>query len=149
MKLQDLKRGMRCTRRDGSMIIVDKVDVDAGNLLYYTNQQGKEFNTSLSDYMDNSVFNGSGDIMKIEDITVDGFEVIWERPKKYYLHLPHIYRQSLYGRRGYLNHHIPEHRYFFSDRDGGIEYKTQFTQEEIDNLPNQNFIKTLTKEEVK
>ena len=68
-----------------------------------------------------------------------------EEPKKYYLRLPKGYNIV----NTYLNYDTECDEYMFSDNVETDEYQTKFTQEEIDNLPNQNFVKTLTKEEVK
>lgn len=68
-----------------------------------------------------------------------------EEEKKYYLKLP-FQQENLFD---YLNYNNDLKKYRFSNNEESIYYKTQFTQREIDNLPNQDFIKTLIKEEVK
>lgn len=65
-----------------------------------------------------------------------------EEPKKYYLKLPHPYQIES----NYLNN-INGNYMFANDIELGL-WQTKFTQEEIDNLPNQDFIRTLIKEEV-
>ena len=67
-----------------------------------------------------------------------------EEPKKYYLRLP----DYLYESSSYLNYNAIDKKYCFFGGFGFGELQTQFTQEEIDNLPNQEFIKTLIKEKV-
>lgn len=65
-----------------------------------------------------------------------------EEPKKYYLTLPHPYQiesQYLNNRNG---------NYTFANNIELNRWQTKFTQEEIDNLPNQDFIQILIKEEV-
>lgn len=68
-----------------------------------------------------------------------------EEPKKYYLRIPNYWVFS----RNYLNYHTVDKSYWFGTTDEGPDWKTQFTQEEIENLPNQEFVKSLIKEEVK
>lgn len=67
-----------------------------------------------------------------------------EEPKKYYLKLPRMFDGEL----AYMNYHKYYNEYFFNDRFTTELVQTQFTQEEIDNLPNQDFIRSLIKEEV-
>lgn len=67
-----------------------------------------------------------------------------EEPKKYYLTLPEMFGKN----KLYLNYRAYGNEYFFNNRLTTEYCQTQFTQEEIDNLSNQDFIKTLIKEEV-
>ena len=68
-----------------------------------------------------------------------------EEPKKYYLRLPnHDKDVSL----NYLNVDRTSGHFYIDNNMNGITLKTQFTQEEIDKLPNQDFIQSLIKEEV-
>ena len=64
--------------------------------------------------------------------------------EKYYLRLPEIFDIEW----AYLNYWEEGDKYFFNDHLPKEATQTQFTQEEIDNLPNQKFIKSLIKEEV-
>lgn len=62
-----------------------------------------------------------------------------EEPKRYYLTLPHPYQIET----RYLNKR--NGNYMFANNIERNRWQTKFTQEEIDNLPNQDFIKTLNK----
>lgn len=65
-----------------------------------------------------------------------------EEPKKYYLTLPYPYQIESQ----YLNN--KNGSYMFANNIELSRWQTKFTQEEIDNLPNQDFIQSLIKEEV-
>ena len=67
-----------------------------------------------------------------------------EESKKYYLKLPEMFDSDL----GYVNYEKDDNCYFFSDMFTTDLFQTQFTQEEIDNMPDQEFIQSLIKEEV-
>lgn len=62
-------------------------------------------------------------------------------PKKYYLTLPIEYSNN-----SVLNYGCFSERFYFDSRDEGSHRKTQFTLEEIKDLPNQDFINALEKE---
>ena len=68
-----------------------------------------------------------------------------EEPKKYYLRIPNY----LYKSESYLNYATLSKTYYISDETEPGKFQTQFTQEEIDNLPNQEFIQSLIKEKVR
>lgn len=140
MRLEDLKRGMKCTYRNGVAFIVSS-----------TNNREIEYLDRKHDGVD-GIYNINGDltheynknldIMKVEDITLDGYKTIWEREEdKYYLKLPSEYHYD-----SFLNYSRINRRYYFFDKNEDENYKTQFTLDEIDNLPNQDFIQTLEKE---
>lgn len=65
--------------------------------------------------------------------------------KKYYLKLPFDVgiNDSFY-----LNYNNTSGDYGFMSRFESSDWKTKFTQKEIDNLPSQDFIRTLIKENV-
>lgn len=67
-----------------------------------------------------------------------------EKEKLYTLELPgNICESDKY-------YNVKEGKYFFGMKDNRLTtYKTQFTQKEIDKLPNQELIKALVKKEVK
>lgn len=65
---------------------------------------------------------------------------------RYYLRLPKEYSSGFSNKYNYLNQH--EGKFFFSIETDALSFKTKFTQEEIDQLPNQEFVQTLVKEEV-
>ena len=83
------------------------------------------------------------------------WELVWERKEpKYYLRS--LVDADAYVLDGvsesvdnYLNFNADIKILFISDYFESGAIQTKFTQEEIDNLPNQEFIKTLVKEEVK
>ena len=64
--------------------------------------------------------------------------------KKYYLRFPIKVDPTV----SYLNYDENISGYSFNNNRETYCWKTQFTQKEIDELPNQDFIKTLIKEEV-
>lgn len=84
------------------------------------------------------------DVVVIYKPTETGFERAWTKPepKLYTLELPN--NNSI---NRFYNRYVDEHYRFSIDveRNG---YQTQFTQEEIDNLPNQDLIEALIKKEV-
>ena len=145
MKLQDLKRGMRCTLRNGTNKIIDTVCIEPNRVECLPNKQGvKATYFSFNEYLYHKDTSDL-DIVKVEDITLDGYEVIWERKEeKFYLKLPRGYSNSLV-----LNYGCLSERFYFDSRDEGSHRKTQFTKEEIEELPNQDFIQSLEKEPVK
>lgn len=144
MKLQDLKRGMRCTRRSGLQYIVDETEIEEGAAHYTLHSKSFGEPGGLNEDLAHSRFS-SLDIVKVEDITLDGYKTIWEREdERYYLELPNSWYEDRY-----LNYNISSKLWHFSGKKGTHRWQTQFTQEEIDQLPHQDFIKTLIKEEVK
>ena len=83
------------------------------------------------------------------------WELVWERKEpKYYLRSwideeGNILEDVFESEYNYLNFGTDDKTLFFSSNfENGI-IQTQFTQEEIDELPNQEFIKTLVKEEIR
>ena len=89
------------------------------------------------------------DIMKVEDITFDGFKTIWERKEeKFYLRIPNTETNDFDI---YLNYDKANDTYFISDNEEDIfgNVQTQFTEEEIYTLPRQIFIQGLEKVKVK
>lgn len=76
MKLNDLKRGMRCTRKDGIIIYVECVKEDEIWFMPISNLINK-----MCDGMKDDLTNDVDDlvIVKVEDITLNGYETIWER----------------------------------------------------------------------
>lgn len=143
MRLQDLKRGMRCTRRDGKILLVDGVIYEDGTVLYYDNDKP---NYTYLDYnLTSKLDKRERDIVIVEDITVDGFKVIWEREvEKYYLRAPNSCDINL----SYLNYETRTGSYYFMGNTHNKNWETQFTLEEINKLPCQDFIKSLIKEKV-
>lgn len=143
MKLQDLKRGMRCTNRRGRVYIVDEVD---GKYIKYLTCD-IEFYAGV-DNMNEDLTNEAYvcDIMKVEDITLDGYKTIWEREEeKYYLKIPNYWLDN----GGYLVVGKVNREYKIGN-DTETEFRqTKFTKEEIYNLPKQKFIQGLEKVEVK
>ena len=72
-----------------------------------------------------------------------------EEPKKYYLRLPDVFTESCYSYLNYITDGFGILSGFRFDSQTPSKFnQTQFTQEEIDAMPNQEFIKTLIKEEV-
>lgn len=148
MKLKDLKRGMRCTFRNGTNKIIDTVRIEPSRVDCLPDKQGCKatyfsFNEDLI-----SNINLGLDIMKVEDITENGYETIWEREEeRYYLRIPNS-QSSDYTI--YLNYNIRGGTYFISNNEEMLEegFKTQFTEEEIEYLPKQDFIQSLEKEKV-
>ena len=67
-----------------------------------------------------------------------------EEPKRYYLRLPNSCDSNL----TYLNYDTWNELFSFMGMMQNKKWQTQFTQEEIDNLPEQAFIQTLIQEEV-
>lgn len=65
-----------------------------------------------------------------------------EEEKKYYLKLPFDVRNEGF----YLNYNNNYETYGFLSKFESSDWKTQFTQREIDNMPSQDFIRTLIKE---
>ena len=65
--------------------------------------------------------------------------------KKYYLRLPIKGNPAV----SYLNYNAENGVFNFSSYTESHSWMTQFTQNEINSLPSQDFIKTLIKEEVK
>ena len=151
MKLKDLRRGMRCTNREGDVYVIDCVHFDWDDMAWRIDFIGdSKYGYCAVSSIEEDLTNGNGhvevDIMKVEDIGIDGYKTIWERPKeKYYLRLPKIYTQNFFANNSYLNYVISDNRYIFDGKEERSQYKTQFTQEEIDVLPRQDFIKSLDK----
>lgn len=143
MKLQDLKRGMRCTTMGGYTFIVGEVK---GSHIEFLEKASNDLDIVGAVLPDLTNYFEDDWIVKVEDITQRGYKVIWERkdPKKYYLRIPNYWLFS----RNFLNYNTVDKSYWFGAVDEGSCWKVEFTQEEIDNLPNQDFIKTLIKEEV-
>ena len=73
-----------------------------------------------------------------------------EEPKKYYLRLPKAFTEEEYSYLNYITDGFGILSGFrFDSKDPCPKFnQTKFTQKEIDNLPNQEFIKSLIKEEV-
>ena len=148
MKLQDLKRGMRCTTRDEDVFIVGSVIIDNAyeNCIAYLTVS-KNSNIGFNN-MNEDLTGGdsNNDIVRVEDITMDGYKTIWEREEpKYYLRLPNHDKDASLN---YLNADRTSGLFYIENNVTCITLKTQFTQEEIDKLPNQDFIQSLEKEEV-
>ena len=83
------------------------------------------------------------------------WELVWEpKEPKYYLRswideYGYILEDVSKSEYNYLNFDTDDKTLFLSDDfEDGI-FKTQFTKREINELPHQEFIKTLVKEEVK
>lgn len=68
-----------------------------------------------------------------------------EEINKYRLRLPNTQKTDY---ESYLNYNLKDKTYFIGDETNIERFKTEFTEEEIDNLPEQSFIKTLIQEEV-
>ena len=143
MKRQDLKRGMRCTERSGLQYIIDEVEADKITFIYPVGDDYSGVYYINEDLTSGTIYDDA-DIMKVEDITEDGYEVIWEREEeRYYLKLPKGYHYNTY-----LNYSYQRNRYYFSDKEESKDFKTTFTLVEIKNLPNQKFIQSLEREKV-
>lgn len=151
MKIQELRRGMRCTNREGDVYVIDSVRFDWDNTAWRIDFIGDSkygYGAVIGMKEDLRVRHGYTelDIVKIEDIGIDGYKTIWERPEeKFYLRLPDVYSQNLFAKSNYLNYVVNDNRYVFDGKEETGYYKTQFTQEEIDGLPRQDFIKSLDK----
>lgn len=148
MKLQDLKRGMRCTTRDEDVFIVGSVIIDnqyENSIAYLEVSKNSNIGfTNMNEDLTGRYSNN--DIMKVEDITMNGYKTIWEREEpEYYLRLPKdlVGKELLYSY--YLNFNKLEKKYFFDTKLQTTISKTQFTQAEIDKLDTTHLIK----EEVK
>ena len=145
MRVYDLERGMRCTLRNGQVIVIGKVRKDSCITLLYPNSEGIVAIGWVNEDLTHYYGNKDEDIVKVEDLSIDGYKTIWVRKeKKYTLRLPYDFVE---GSR-YLNY-IPEtDKFKFDTSYHTTIYRTEFTQEEIDGFPNQEVIKTLIKEEV-
>ena len=88
----------------------------------------------------------SRDVVAIYKPTETGFEKVWTKPepKLYTLELPNnTKKQRYYG----VHTELDEHYQFGKMVTNGT-FKTQFTLEEIENLPNQDLIEVLVKKEI-
>lgn len=106
-----------------------------------------------SDYLNIEYFGNVKNISPLLKLIIKYLETpieFREEPKKYTLELPNTTIKARYFRFG-LPH--AKHSYKFgalpkSTTNGDIDYQTYFTQQEIDNLPNQELIKCLIEKEV-
>lgn len=118
------------------------------------NDVKRNFNENL-DLRDNSIGLIAIYRPKYNGVKPMEWELVWERKEpKYYLRSwieddGYILDSVFKSEENYLNFNVDSKTLFIADCKDIGSSKTQFTQEEIDNLPNQDFIKTLVKEEVK
>lgn len=140
MKLTDLKRGMKCTTRNADEFIVRKVGkIDISFIA--DSRHGYKGIGLMKQNLTNQF--RESDIIKVEDITLDGYKVIWERAEdKYYLRLPNA--DDVHST--YLNYDAGNELFGFMGKLPTEKWQTQFTQEEIDKLPYRDFIQSLIKE---
>lgn len=84
-----------------------------------------------------------------EQAFLDMLEVVEESlnegKTKYYLIIPNAFNDC----KQYVKCHIPTMKYFIDDRFNEPYFKAIFTEDEIKELPHQDFIETLIKKEVK
>ena len=147
MRLEDLKRGMRCTCRNGIEFIISSTN---NREIEYLDRKhgGADGVYNINGDLTHSFFEDL-DIMKVEDITLDGYKTIWERKEeKFYLRIPNTETNDFDI---YLNYDKANDTYFISDNEEDIfgNVQTQFTEEEIYTLPRQIFIQGLEKVKVK
>lgn len=115
-------------------------DLEVGMLVEFKYGDIHDINSETSARMSRK----AESIVAIYRPTETGFERVWTRPepKLYTLEVPDNKSDvRFYNQVGYKD-------YLFSNSFQTKIYKTQFTQEEIDNLPNQDLIKVLIKKEV-
>ena len=95
-------------------------------------------------FLDNS--RKGEEVVAIYKPTETGFEKVWTKPepKLYTLELPNNTKKQRY----YGVHTVLDEHYRFGKMVTNGTFKNQFTQKEIDNLPNQDLIKVLIKKEV-
>ena len=145
MKLKDLKRGMRCTYRNGDTFTVSHME--NGAIYYLFARNGFFTNTVLQEDLTHMRFS-SLDVVKVEDITENGYETIWEREEeKYYLKLPF----PLLGfKAAYLYYNKVTEQYFIDDADRlmGKHEQNRFTLEEIDMMSRQGITQLSVEEEL-
>lgn len=95
-------------------------------------------------FLDNS--RKGEEVVAIYEPTETGFERVWTKPESE----PKLYTLELPKNTGMTRFYnlIGEEDYGFQNDHNSSLCKTHFTQEEIDNLPNQDLIKVLIKKEV-
>ena len=137
---------MRCTTRDEDVFIVGSVIIDSQyeNSIAYleVSKSGTIGFTSMNEDLTGGY--SSNDIIMVEDITMDGYEIIWERDEpKYYLRLPKDFIGAELTRHIYLNFDKDYKKYCFNNKSETEDFQTQFTQAEIDKLDTTHLIKEL------
>lgn len=141
MRLKDLRRGMRFTTRVGDSYVFSHYQ---RGFIYYFDYEwnGSVKMLSMTNLLTHPMFEDL-DIMKVEDMTTRGYKTIWERKEdEYYLKVPNARKNG----RQYLNFDLHYHNYFFDGKESSEAIQTQFTEVEIRNLLNQEFIQTLERE---
>ena len=157
MKLQDLKRGMRCTFRNGIKFIYNDHDDE---YIYYLGK-GSDYCKKVGSCRENLKHKRDKgfDIVRVDDVTLNGYKTIWKRqePELYTLSLPNcsfknryleisLEDNTRYRFKRKPKHNKPHVVKDYLDNKVVETYISVFTDEDIRNISNSKLINLLNKE---